>query len=86
MAIERLTEMAGEEAAEAPPTETVEEVSETFQIPLSSLGGKSASPGDVVRLEIVTVDEEGGMLNVKYAKPKEQPKKLGLDSMAAQFD
>jgi hypothetical protein len=44
--------------------------SETTDIPISMV--MDAQPGDVVRLEIVARDDEGGMATVKYAMPKKQ--------------
>lgn len=77
-----------EEIAEMEETPKVEEaVEETVQIPASMLGGKTVAAGDKVSLEVVEVDEENGVINVRYAKPKEaQPKKLGVEAMAAEFD
>ena len=89
MPIEKLTEEAVEEI-ESPESEGMEmeaeAVSETVQIPTTLLGGKTVSPGDVVRLEVVDVDEDGGFVNVKYSQPKAPPKKQGVEAMAAEFD
>lgn len=78
MAIERMEEMM-EEAPEMAEAESIS------QIPLSLLGGQTVAPGDVVRLEVVDVDEDGGMVNVRYSKP-EETKALGADALAAEFD
>lgn len=70
------------------PEEGVEEsVSETASLPLSMLGGKAATAGDVVRLEVVDVDEDNGLLTVRYAtETEDKPKALGVDAMAAAFE
>lgn len=77
-----------EEIGEMEETPEVEEaVEETVQIPASMLGGKTVTAGDTVSLEVVEVDDENGFINVRYAKPaKAQPKKLGVEAMAAEFD
>lgn len=92
MPIERYSEMPDTEpAAEAPEAEQAEAPMEeaTASLPMSLLAGKSVAPGDVVRLEVVGVDDEGGNVTVKYAS--EPPvaaadEKRGLDGMAAAFD
>jgi hypothetical protein len=66
MAIES-AEMAEEVVEESPATDAAE----TSHIPASLLGGKKAAPGDVIRLEVVNFDEDGGFYEVKYAMPKE---------------
>lgn len=81
--IEEMSEMTKVE--ETPEVEEVAE--ETVSIPASLLGGKTVAAGDKVSLEVVDVDEENGMVHVRYAQaPKEQPKKLGVEAMAAEFD
>lgn len=60
---------------------SAEPASETTTIPKSMIGGQSVEPGDVVRLEVVSEDEDG--IVVKYAQPK---KSMGIDEMAGQFD
>lgn len=88
MALERPgeeMEMEMEEEMEA--SEMAHEgMEESATIPTSLLGGQAVSPGDVVRLEVVSLDEENGLVNVKYAKPKAEPKKLGVEALAAEFD
>lgn len=88
MALERPGDMMAKGMEEeAPEAEVAEEVvAESASIPLSILGGQTVTPGDVVRLEVVSLDDENGVINVKYAKPKAEPKKLGVDAMAAEFD
>jgi len=77
--------MAIEYAEEtAPVEETTEEA--TASIPVSLLAGKTVAPGDVVRLEVVSMDEEGGNVTVKYAATPKAPEKVGMESMAAEFD
>lgn len=56
------------------------ETSETASLPLSVLGG-SVEPGDVVRLEVVSV--EGETATVKYAAA---PETGGIDEMSAEFN
>lgn len=61
-----------------------EEVSEeTVDIPVSMLAGQTASPGDVVRLEIVSVNDDSGTVTVKYATEKPMG---GIKEAAATFE
>lgn len=83
MALEKPGTLGSEAYAEEAP---VAEAEATAQIPSTMLGGQAASPGDVVRLEVVSVDDESGLLTVKYAKAAAPEKKLGVDAMAAEFD
>ena len=87
-ASEMMREGMGDEAMpeEELPAEEKTESSEV-QIPKSIVGDQSVEPGDVVRLEVVSVDEETGMLNVKYAETKAQPEdEITSEKMAAKFD
>ena len=43
---------------------------ESVDLPLSVLGDQAVAEGDVVRLEVVSVDEANGVLKVRYAHPK----------------
>lgn len=50
----------------------MEEVSEDMslegsELPMELLGGMEVSPGDVVRIQVVSVDPESGMWRGKYA-------------------
>lgn len=79
--------MMEEETPESTEEVVEETAEESVQIPTSILGGQSVAPGDVVRLEVVSLDDENGVINVKYAKPKtDEPKKLGVEALAAEFD
>lgn len=88
MAIERASEeMMSDETPEVAPEESPEEV--TASLPASILAGQSVSPGDVVRLEVVSADDKDGTITVKYAAEpakEEPPAKRGMESMAAEFD
>lgn len=75
------------------PSEDDDASEETASLPVSILAGKTVEPGDVVRLEVVSVDD--GNITVKYAT--ESPEKKdhececekedkGVKSMAAEFD
>lgn len=78
---------ASEETPEVTPEAAPEEA--TASLPVSLLAGKSVSPGDVVRLEVVSVDDKGGHVTVKYAAepPAEEPAtKPGVEGMASEFD
>ena len=44
----------------APTAAPVEEAADTISIPASVLAGKTCKPGDVLSMEVVDVDEEGG--------------------------
>jgi hypothetical protein len=69
------------EVSEEMPTPTGEE---TVTLSLDMLGGKSVKPGDRVQLEVVSVSDEDGTLQVRYAQPK--PKGGGIAEAAAVFD
>lgn len=58
---------------------------ETTSLPLSMVGGQPVAPGDVVRLEVVSVDEESGTFTAKYSTPDE-PEVGGIDEMAAKMN
>ncbi len=58
---------------------------QTVSLPMSILAGKSVEPGDVVRLEVVSKDDEEGNITVKYAETP-APEKQGVSGMAAEFD
>lgn len=77
MAIEEMA--VEEEVSETPDTS-----GETTVIPSSLLGGNTVKPGDVVRLEVVSMDENG--VTVRYSKPKEGQKAGSIDMMAEVFD
>jgi hypothetical protein len=64
--------MAIERAELSEEVEDSSDTSETSHIPVSLLAGKSVNPGDVVRLEVVNVDQDGGFVEVKYAKSGEK--------------
>lgn len=78
--------MAIEKSMMPPGEEEVETTEETVSIPVSLLAGKSVAPGDVVRLEVVSLDDEGGNVVVKYATEAPAPETVGAESMAAEFD
>lgn len=80
MAVEKAMVPPGGEETEVEATE------ETASIPVSLLAGKTVAPGDVLRLEVVALDDEGGNLTVKYAASPPPEEKGGVDSMAAEFD
>jgi len=93
MAIERYSEMPDseppmEEQEQSEPMEAAADEA-TASLPMSLLAGKSVAPGDVVRLEVVSTDDENGNVVVKYASepavaaPEE---KRGVSGMAAAFD
>ena len=65
--------------AEGPPAE-----GEATTIPLSVLGGQSVEPGDVVRLRVVSVDEDNGTVDVEYAHAGKGPDMMSM--MANKFD
>lgn len=55
------------------------------KLDLAILGGKPVKPGDEVRLEVVSVDEDMQSFTVAY--PKEQgPKASAIDTAASKFD
>ena len=86
MPIERQAIMSEDMPMEEPTEEVAEE---TVSLPMTILGGKSVAAGDVVRLEVVSVDEDGGNVTVKYATESEAPaaeEPMGVEGMAAEFD
>lgn len=58
------------------------EDSETTTIGLDMLGGQKVAPGDVVKLEVVSVSPEDGTAVLKYATPKTG----GIAKAAAAFN
>lgn len=66
-----------------------EESQETTEIPLSIVGGQPVKEGDVIRLTVVGVNQEGGSITVTYAHGGGgggRQYRGGSDSMAAEFD
>lgn len=61
-----------------------DDVSETIDLPLTMLNGKSAKEGDVIRLEVVSSNDDSGTVTVKYAEPKQ--KFDGIKEMAMKFE
>ena len=74
----------GVEMPEGGESQSAEESSET--LPASLLAGKAVKPGDVVRIEVVSVDDEGGTWEGKYASsPKPLKSESTMDEMASRF-
>lgn len=72
---------------EAPPkTAMAAEESVTTVIPAAMLGGQEVAPGDVVQLEVVSVDSETGDVTARYAMPEETEEVGGIDEMSAAFE
>lgn len=85
MAIEREMEMTEEMPEEGMAPES-EETSETVSLPASMLGGKSVAPGDVVRLKVVDIGDDGSV-SVTYAEePEKQKATRGQEAIAAAFE
>ena len=83
MAIEK----NGMTAPMMPEGDMPEEVTEeTAIIPSTMLGGQTVAPGDVVKLEVVSVDENTGDVTAKYAAEPEMAETGGIDEMAAAFE
>lgn len=76
------------DAMEESPAEEMddsgEEKSETASIPTSIVGDQKVSPGDVIRLQVVSAD--GDTITVKYADPEQEEKPMGAEAMASEFD
>lgn len=53
-------------------------------IDVAILGGQSVAPGDVVRLKVVSVDEENGTVELAYDHPPKREDEIG--EMAGKFD
>jgi hypothetical protein len=73
--------MAIEEMMGEPSEVEVEE--ETVEIPTSILGGQEVTPGDVVRLEVVTLNGDSGTVTVKYSTPR---KTSSIEEAASVFE
>lgn len=72
MAIERRVEELDESS------DVSEDVSlEGSELPMELLGGMDVSPGDVVRIEVISVDPESGMWRGKYSTDK--PERSAID-------
>lgn len=88
MAIERAYGNDSADAMEARPSGNPAAESEeesTAMIPMDILAGQSVEPGDVVRLKVVSVDEENGTVELAYAHgPKRRNSEI--DDMASKFD
>lgn len=59
------------------------ETGETVDVPVSMLAGQTVAPGDVIRLEVVSVNDDSGTVSVKYAVPKTGS---AIDEAASQFE
>lgn len=68
---------------EEAPADDTEEQAETGEAPLSILGGQIPEPGEVVRLKVVSVDQEAGTWTYVYAHDSKKPG--ALDEMETQF-
>lgn len=58
---------------------------ETASIPSSLLGGATVEAGDVVRLKVVSVDEESGSIEVAYDHPADDDSP-DMDEMTERFN
>lgn len=85
MAIEKMMEDSEEvESLESPETVDETEV-ETVDVPLTMLGGATVAPGDVIRLEVVSSNDDSGSVTLKYATPKKASDE-GIGAMARKFE
>jgi hypothetical protein len=76
---------AGEGAA-APSGEDADQA-QTVEIPVSAIGGQKVNPGDVIRLKVISVDENNGVINATYDHAPEEvpgtpPRPKGSEGMA----
>lgn len=71
---------------EMPMREKASEAGErqTTTIDSSILGDQVVEPGDVVRLKVVSVDEENGTVELAYEHPARREDEMG--EMAGKFD
>lgn len=60
-----------------------EESAETATIPTSLIGGQTVQPGDVIKLKVVSSDED--TITVEYAHPAPKSPQNTAD-LAAQYD
>jgi hypothetical protein len=56
---------------------------QTVEAPLSALG--DVKEGDTVQMKVISVDSQGGVVNLAPMKPEEQPGPGGTDGMADEF-
>jgi exosome complex RNA-binding protein Csl4 len=78
-----------EDDAEAPDTGGAQpdEQGQTVEIPLAALAGQTPNPGDVVRLKVVSVDQNQGIVNAVYDQSGgSTPSAKGSDALAADFN
>lgn len=59
------------------------EAEETVEIPVSMLAGQEVAPGDVVRLEVVSLNDDSGTISVKYSTPKQTS---SIEDAASEFE
>ena len=89
MALERpksASDMMGE-GMELEDEAVDEAVADSIDIPLTIIGEQEVEPGDVVRLEVVSVDNDNGVIKVKYAQPEESPEEeKSIEGLASAFD
>lgn len=62
------------------------EAEETAMVPMSILNGQEVAEGDVVRLRVVSVDEENQTVELAYASSPAKSRNAPLDEMAGKFD
>jgi hypothetical protein len=78
-------ESSEHEMAESPQEESKEQASgddDTATLSIDMLGGKQVNPGDIVRLEVTSVNPDDGTVTVKYATAG----KPGIAKAANAFD
>lgn len=75
----------GEDGApvEAPAPEGSDDQAQTVEIPLAALGGAMPKEGDTLQLKVVSVDEQGGVVNATAMKPEASGS--ATDEMADEF-
>jgi len=59
--------------------------SETASLPISMMGQRPLKEGDMIQVRVISVDQQGGVVNVALADSG-PPKKPGSDGMAEELD
>lgn len=86
MAIERYNDASGAVDESSAVGATEKEAAETATVPMSILNGQEVAEGDVVRLRVVSVDEENQTVELAYASSPAKSRNAPLDEMAGKFD
>jgi hypothetical protein len=59
------------------------EAAETTELPMSIAGGQPVGVGDVIRLRVVSVNDDNGTFAVEYDQPKTKREPSNSEEMAS---